>query len=215
MRSALLAATGIAWLIAGCSDTPSVQAPSQEIPAVHPDTAGMKPLAGFEDRVQRRALALDTTLADHQALRMVLKNEIPGYRLESSESNRFASPLFSFAEANKVFFDAKDDYIELTLGDYVANPDFFRVNLQRYNLAQGVEIGGVKEEKRTVEGLAPSWVKEFFCWSSFNRRKQLAWVFMGMDDRYFLTIEASGQGDFLDLGKVKQWLDWDHLYKPS
>lgn len=205
----MLVMLGLFWVGCGGNGT-TVQSPGDDIPAA-PDTSGSKSLTAFEANVQARAAAGDTALADHKTLLAVLTDTIPGYKLEFRESNRFSSPLFSFSEANKVFYNAKEDYIELTLGDYLENPDFFRVNIQRYNLAQGVEISGVKDEKRKVEGLRPENAQDFFTWSSFNSRKNLSWVYIGLDERYFLTIEATGQQHFLDLTAVKGWLNWSKL----
>lgn len=206
----MLAGIALAWMVGCGGNNTSVQSPDDGVLAF-PDTTGGKSLAAFEAHVLARAEGTDTALADHKTLLAVLTDTIPGYKLEFRESNRFKAPLFSFTEANKVFYNSKEDYIELTLGDYWENPDFFRVNLQRFNLASGVEISGVKDEKRKVAGFEPSNVKDFFSWSSHNSRKHLSWVFLGVNERYFLTIEATGQPDFLDLAMVKGWLNWSVL----
>lgn len=201
--------------LSGCDGGSDVQSPDQGIPVVNPDTSGSKSIQAFEAHVQARRAAGDTALIDHRRLKQALTDSIAGYTLELSESDRFASELFSFTEASKVFYTPNEDYIELTLGDYVNNPDFFRVNIQRYNLAQGVEISGVKDEKRTVQGLAPAQAQDFFTWSSYNSRQRRAWVFMGLDERYFLTLEATNQENFMDLNAVKGWVNWEKLTPPQ
>lgn len=211
-RMALCAVAALVVLLGfGCNDTSNVSAPEQEIPVVDPDTTGAASLAAFERAVHLRDSIGDTALIDHLKLRAAITSTISGYNLEVDESNRFASEVIDFTEAHKVFYNANQDYLEITLGDYAHNPDFFRVNIQRHNLAQGVEISGIKDEKRTVPGLQPAAVKSFFTWSSFNKRKQIAQVYIGVNDRYFLTIEASGKADFLDMEAVKGWVTWSRI----
>lgn len=195
----------------GCNDSSNVSAPEQEIPIVDPDTTGAASLKAFEQAVHLRDSIGDTALLDHNKLKAAITSTIPGYNLEVDESNRFASELFAFTEAHKVFYNANEDYLELTLGDYADNPDFFRVNIQRHNLAQGVEISGIKDEKRTIPGLQPAGSQSFFTWSSFNKRKRIAQVYIGVNDRYFLTIEASGREDFLKMEDVANWIDWSGI----
>jgi hypothetical protein len=193
----------------------TVADPNEGIPIVDPDTSGAISLPAFEARIQARAASGDTALTDHMRLRAALTDSIPGYSSVLNSSDQFSSGAFTFTEAGKEFYNPKEDYIALTLGDYVRNPDFFRVNIRRHNLAQGVEIGGVKDEKRKVDGLRPAAAKEFFTWSSYNARKRMAWVYVGVDERWFLTVEASGQDGFLDLEQVKRWVDWGRLYAPQ
>ena len=147
-----------------------------------------------------------------EVLQRMLVADIAGYKLQINEANTFSTKAFTFSEATKVFYNAEEQYIELNAGDYVANPDFFEVNLQRYNLAQGVEVQGVIDEKRSVADFFPSEAADAFSWSSFNKRKRIAWVYIGIDYRYFITIEATGQDGFLDLEAVRSWLDWGALF---
>jgi hypothetical protein len=193
-----------------------VEVPTQGIPVVNPDTTGAKSMQAFEAHIQARRATGDTTLTDHMRLRNALTDSIPGYTSALNSSDQFSSGNFTFTEASKEFYNASEDYIALTLGDYVRNPDFFRVNLRRHNLAQGVEIGGVKDEKRKADGLKPTAATDFFSWSSYNARKRLAWVYVGVNERYFLTVEASGQDGFLDLERVKAWVDWEEVsFRPE
>ncbi len=210
----LVALIAILWVY-GCNDGPQVQTPDMGVTVVQPDTSHTKSLVAFEARVADRFAKNDTAIVDHQKLLHLITDSIPGYKLEVNESKTFHAPLFTFAEASKVFYNSEEDYIEFTAGDYVTNPDFFRVNIQRYNLAVGVEISGVKDEKRLDPELQPAEAKDFFVWASYNNRKHIAWVYIGIDERYFVTIEATAQDSFLDMERVKQWLDWGKLWEKS
>ena len=108
--------TAIMWMVGCGGDGNSVQSPGDTILA-DPDTSGSKTLLAFEANVKARAEGADTALTDHKTLYSVLTDTIAGYKLEFKESNRFDAPLFSFSEANKVFYNSNEDYIELTLGD--------------------------------------------------------------------------------------------------
>jgi hypothetical protein len=207
------------WMLAGvsllcmaaCREPQHVEEPSAMVPVVSPDTTNMKSLAEFDAHVAQRAPA-DTGVIGHARLQAMLTDSIAGYVREVNEAETFHAPQFTFAEASKVFYNLNGDYIELTAGDYVANPDFFRVNIQRYNLAMGVEISGVKDEKRLDAALRPAGAKDFFAWASYNNRKHLAWVFLGIDERYFVTIEATSEPGYIDVARVMEWVRWDALY---
>jgi hypothetical protein len=206
-------AIGCCCLLAGsaCKDTPEVKTPVTDAQVVQPDSSHTLSLAEFEARIQARTARRDTAVIDHGRLQALLVDSIPGYALEVDEANTFHAPLFTFAEASKVFYNGDEDYVELTAGDYVDNPDFFRVNLQRYNLAMGVNISGVQDEKRMDDGLRPAQAQQFFAWASYNSRKHVAWVFIGVDDRYFVTIEATAQAGFIAMEQVQAWLDWGQV----
>jgi hypothetical protein len=201
----------IAYLV-GCNDGPAVKTPDFTVADVQPDTSNRKSLAEFEGRIAQRFLRNDTAVIDHHKLQDLIADSITGYLLEVNEASTFHAPLFTFAEASKVFYNAHQDYIELTAGDYVCNPDFFRVNIQRYNLAMGVEISGVKDEKRLNVDFEPSAAEDFFVWASYNSRKHLAWVFIGIDERYFVTVEATAQDGFIDMKRLQDWLRWESLF---
>ena len=204
----------MACLVFSCGETkPDVKLPAPlEVPEVNPDTSGGKSTADFEAHVKARIEKGDTIAIAHEKLQNMLIDSIAGYQLEINKASTFETRLFTFSEASKVFYNDEEQYIELTAGDYVANPDFFRVNLQRYNLAQGVEISGMEDRKVADAGFAPNQAKDFFAWSAYNSRKRQAWIYIGIDERYFVTIEATDQADFLDIEKVKSWLNWNALY---
>ncbi len=196
----------------GCKEGPSVKTPETDLTEVQPDTTNAKSLTDFEAHIAQRSAQNDTAIIDHRKLQSLLIDSIAGYLLEVNEASTFHAPLFTFAEASKVFYNDDQDYIELTAGDYIRNPDFFRVNIQRYNLAMGVEIAGVRDEKRLDEAFKPTAARDFFVWASFNSRKHLAWVFIGIDERYFVTIEATAQPGYLDMLRVQSWIKWDAIF---
>jgi hypothetical protein len=196
--------------LASCNKGPEVKNPVGDVPLVQPDSTGNISLAAFEAHVAARTSA-DTAVAAHQKLLEMLTDSIAGYVLEVDEAETYHTPLFTFAEASRVFYNADQDYVELTVGDYVRNPDFFRVNIQRYNLSLGVEISGVLDEKRLEPSLRPAQAREFFAWSSYNGRKGRAWFYMGLDERYFVTIEATAQTGMIDMALVQQWVNWKPL----
>jgi hypothetical protein len=203
----------MAFLGTACGgNQPEVKDPNQDIPVVNPDTSNGKSLSAFETHVAERTAKGDTVPLDPKKLQNLLVDSIAGYKREINDASRIKTEDFNISEAMKVFYNKSEEYIELTAGDYVTDPDFFRVNLRRHNLAQGVAISGVEDEKRTVEGFAPTQAKDFFSWSSYNSRKKLAWVYIGIDERYFVTIEATAQDSFLDLARVKGWLNWKALW---
>lgn len=208
---AILMVIGI-LLGASCKEGPSVKTPETDLTEVNPDTTNAKSLADFEAHIALRSAQNDTAIIDHHKLQAMLIDSIAGYVLEVNEASTFQAPLFSFAEASKVFYNENQDYVELTAGDYIRNPDFFRVNIQRYNLAMGVEIAGVRDEKRLEEAFKPAAARDFFVWASYNSRKHLAWVFIGIDERYFVTIEATAQPSYLDMARVQSWIKWDAIF---
>lgn len=196
-------------LLGACERLPEVKTPATEPAPVRIDSSNMRALPDFEARIAARAARHDTAVIGHSRLQDALPDSIAGYRKQIDEAATFHALQFTFSEASKVFYNARQDYVEFTIGDYVQNPDFFRVSLQRYNLAMGVEISGIKDEKRpafsTVEGVAAP--EGDFAWASYNSRKHVAWYYIGIGDRIFVTIEATGQEGFLDRVDVEEWLD--------
>jgi hypothetical protein len=224
MSERLGAATAGIWILLAGSvffpacggDGKDVKVPRQEIDMPVPDTSGLKGFEGFDAAVADRENAGDTIAIDHKLLQALLTDTIPGHDLEINKSSTFKTNDFAFSEATKVFYNSEENYTELTAGDYVSNPEFFKVNIQRYNIAQDVEINGIRDKKLDVPGLRPEEASDFFTWSSYNSRKRLAWVFIGVNFRYFVTIEATNQDGFIDLERVKGWLNWKAIFaKPS
>ena len=212
-RGTLLAGLIITALSScGESVVRQVEIPTSTLTEELPDTSGQKDPKKFAEAIKIRERQGDTIAIDHEKLENLLPNTIAEYTLDISKSSTFETRNYTFSEATKVFYNREEDYIEFIAGDYVADPDFFKVNLQRYNLAQGVEIEGIREEKRIVSGLVPGNVQDYFTWSLYNSQQKIARVYLGIDYRYFVTIEATGLDDFLDLEKVKSWLKWSEVF---
>lgn len=196
-----------------CGETPAVQAPESRLNNIEPDTTGNASLAHFREATAKRKVQGDTTLMDKSRLLGILTDTIPGYALEISLADTLETPLATLVEAKRVFYNDAEAIIELIAGDYVRDPGFMEVNLLRFNLAQGVEVEGVTDVKCNAAGLLPAGVPNSFCWSSFNKVQRVARIYIGVDYRYFITIEATMQDAPLDLAKTASWLNWKSLMK--
>lgn len=204
--------------LGGCGDASEeqLQAPEFEpdgypIKVEAPDTSRKKDTADFEQFVEERKQSGDTVAIPHQRLANMLPNLIPGYELDIDKAATFETNRFTFSEATRVFYNDKNEYIEFIAGDYVDDPDFFRVNLLRYNLAQDVTIVGVKEKKEIASRLSPRGAKDFFVWSLFNDNRGLYRLYIGMNYRYFVTIEVSGLASRPPVEEYGAKLDWGKL----
>ncbi|MEM7041034.1 MAG: hypothetical protein AAF570_28985 [Bacteroidota bacterium] len=197
----------------GAGDDGRIKIPKSSLPEeIHPDTSYTRDMEAFEAYIKDRFRRGDTAAVDHEKLAAILPDAISGYKLDIDKAATFETNAFTFSEATRVFYDPDENYIEFIAGDYVSNPDFFRVNLQRYNLAQGIEVNGVTDKKRYIADLFPKNAEEFFTWSTYNKEKRIARVFFGLDYRYFITLEAVNQNGFLDMKMVRDWIDWQALY---
>lgn len=177
------------------------------------DAIPEKDTAVFEAEIAARMAAADTVAIAHERLERVFPEQIAGYAVDVDKASTFATNRFAFSEAIRVFYDEREEYIELIIGDYVADPDFFRANLQRYNEAGGREIDGVIEEKISGANWTPAWASDFFAWRLYNRPRRLARFYVGIDRRYFLTVEASGRDAPLAVEEIRNWVDWGALRK--
>ena len=200
-------------VVLGCGGEPSLQEPASRLDDERPDTTGSASLTHCRETIARRKTDGDTALVSAARLLDVLTDTIVGYDLDISLADTLETPLATLIEAKRVFYNADEAFVELIAGDYSRDPGFMEVNLLRYNLAQGVEVEGVTDIKRRAPGLTPPGIPNSFCWSSFNKVQRIARVYIGVDYRYFFTIEATMQDAQLDLGKVAGWLDWEAMFK--
>ena len=158
-----------------------------------------KDFADFEAEVERRRAAADTIAVNHDSLALIIPDSMPGYIKDVDKATTFETKRFVFSEAIRVFYDDNEDYLEFIVGDYVADPDFFQANIQRYNEAKGEIIDGVQEKKIAAGVHRPAGATDFFAWSLYNEEKQMARVYLGVNYRFFVTVEASGQSGHLDI----------------
>lgn len=216
MRKSFLAMfLGLA-ILAGCSEKSEkvpLKTPESLISEVNPDTSYTKSMEAFEAYIDGRAQRGDTHAISHENLQAMITDSIRGYVLDIDKASTFKTKRMTFSEATKVFYNGENEYVEIIAGDYVANPDFFRANIRTYNLAQGVEVDDVTDAKRMVPDFYPDTVEDFFSWSSYNGKKRVARAYFGMDYRFFVTVEATDQDSFLDLNRVKEWLEWNLLVR--
>jgi hypothetical protein len=188
--------------------------PSNPTDGVKADTTGMRPELDFAAAIEARRASGDSTLADVQRMRRVLTDSIPGYRMEIDIADTLKMPLTSITEAKRVFYNKAGGYIELALTDYVQDPAFMQLSLHRHNLAQSVEVQGIIEARKQAPGFLPALAKDAYTWSSWNKARQSAFVYVGVDYRYFLSVEATPHEGFLDLAQVGKWLHWEALLQP-
>lgn len=194
-----------------CGEAPAVQEPASRLANISPDTTGTASVAHFKQVMADRKAQGDTALMSKTRLLGILTDTIPGYALEISLADTLETPLATLVEAKRVFYSDEEAIIELIAGDYVRDPGFMEVNLLRFNLAQGVEVEGVTDVKCDAPGLLPVGVPNSFCWSSFNKVQRVARIYIGVDYRYFITIEATMQDAPLNLAKTAGWLNWKSL----
>lgn len=203
------------FVIAGCGDASVEQINTTDAGIIieEPDTAHQKDTADFETFIAERKQRGDTVAIPHQRLADMLPDFIPGYELDVDKAATFETNRFTFSEATRVFYNDNNEYIEFIAGDYVDDPDFFRVNLLRYNLARNVTIVGVKEKKETGTGIRPNQARDFFSWSLFNDNRGLYRLYVGVDYRYFVTIEVSGLAGRPPAEEFGAQLDWGQFHK--
>ncbi len=206
---------GLAFFLAlflfacGPSEVEQVEVPDDPEVTYNPDTTGKMPLAIFEEVRTQRQKAGDTIAISHELLQKVLIREIPDYILESDKASTFTTQNFTFSEASKVFYNDQEDYIELVAGDYVANPDFIEVQLQRFNLSQDVEIQGVTDVKLDLSPFGKA--DQFFAWGSYNPRKRQALVNIGVNFRYIISISLTGVDAIPNKETIESWLNMSVL----
>jgi hypothetical protein len=211
--SLICLALGLALVWAGCGDASVEQL---NIPEFTPkieqaDTSNQKESVDFEQFVADRKQRGDTIAIPHERLAAMLPDIIPGYQLDIDKAATFETNRFTFSEATRVFYNDKNEYIEFIAGDYVDDPDFFKVNLLRYNLAQDITIVGVKEKKEIGAGIRPKDAVDFFAWSLFNDNRGLYRLYLGLDYRYFVTIEVSGLAKRPPIEDFGRMLVWEKL----
>jgi hypothetical protein len=208
-----LCVAALCCVLAGCGSEPSLKTPVSRLDDVRPDTTGSASLAHFRSVVATRTASGDSSLVSADRLLGLLTDTIAGYSLDISLADTLETPLATLIEAKRVFYNSQEAFVELIAGDYLRDPGFMEVNLLRYNLAQAVEVEGITDVKRVAPGLLPEGIPNCFSWSSYNKVQRLARVYIGVDYRYFLTIEATAQDGQLDLAKVVSWLNWKPLTK--
>ena len=200
-------AIAISFLLFSCgpSEVEKVEVPDEVNISYDPDTTGKLPLAIFEEVRDQRHKDGDTVAISHEILQKVLTGAIKDYKLESDKATTFTTQNFTFSEASKVFYNEQEDYIELVAGDYVANPDFIEVQLQRFNLSQDVVIQGVRDVKLDLSPVGKA--DQFFAWGSFNPNKELALVNIGVNFRYIISISLTGAEGLPAKETIENWLN--------
>lgn len=196
-----------AW---GCGggDFGQVETPKDKALSFEPDTSRSISLERLEEWRDKRAAAGDTFAVAPGVLDAALTKSIPGYELEIDEAETFETQSFTFSEATKVFYDAKGDYVELIAGDYVANPEFFEVALQRFNLAQDVELDGLRDKKLPYECSGGQFC---FAWESYSSPRRLAQANFVIGFRFFVSVSSTGREGFIPMEELMGWMDLSAL----
>ena len=161
-------------------------------------------LLNNQGRIYSSHYDYEGALAVYDEAMKVCDRRKPSDVLESDQASTFTTQNFTFSEASKVFYNKEEAFIELVAGDYVANPDFIEVQLQRFNLSQDVEIQGVTDVKLDLD---PAGVKsQFFAWGSYNPVKKLALVNIGINYRYIISISMTGADSLPGKGTIQSWV---------
>lgn len=181
------------FLLVSCKNDSHLDASGLKIPhyEVGSDTFKAPDLSGFRARVSERFAIGDTVPVSREKLEKLLPEEIEGYTLEIREGGKFNTKEYAFSEATYVFYNEGNEYLEITLADYVADTLFFENPLRRYHLIGGPEFGN--EEVKKLEPPTPG--MDGFGWVSYHAPSQAARLFFGLNYRYALNIEATGQTD--------------------
>lgn len=197
----------VASLITACGGT-EVDQKNILVPDTE-DGAPEKPLPNIEleqltEWTEIRSQAGDTFAKPPAVMERAILPQISGYKLEINEAETFETKRFTFSEATKVFYNEAGDYIEIIAGDYVDNPEFFEVALQRYNNAKGQQIEGLTDRKLEIDcgGDQPC-----FAWESHTPARNLAQVNIVMDFRYFISISSTGRDAFISEDDFSSWID--------
>lgn len=201
---------GLGLTACGGGEYADVETPHNTVDTIAVDTLPSDVVDRYEEIVETRLAQGDTVAIAPKILQDMMVDSIPGWSKEIDRAETFVTRNFTFSEGTKVFYDPSgENYIEFIAGDYAANPDFFEVVLQRYQLASGFNLDGVTDRKLSVE--APAQAEAFIGWESFNANRRLAEIHFAYDYRYFVSVTATGKSDFLNAEQVSQWVDWTKL----
>lgn len=196
-------------ILIGCGDANIREVKAPDPVSYEPDTTGGLDMEMFEQTKIQRAKSGDTIAIAHEILLAVLPDSIAGFKLETDKAATFVTQNFTFSEASRVFYNEQEHYIELVAGDYIANPDFIEVMLRRYNLAQDVEIQGLRDIKMNLD---PVGLKEhFFAWGSHNVARRTAHINVGVDFRYVISLSMTDVDALPSNGQIQGWLKLDLL----
>ena len=194
----------------GGGEYADVETPYSSVDTIAVDTLPADVVDRYTGIIETRLAAGDTVAIAPKILQDLIVDSIPGWSKEIDRAETFVTRNFTFSEGTKVFYDPSGaNYIEFIAGDYAANPDFFEVVLQRYQLASGFNLEGVTDRKLTVEG--PSRAEAFIGWETYDENRRLAEIHFAYDYRYFVSVTATGKQDFLNAVQVNQWIDWTKL----
>lgn len=184
-------ALALLWLLWGCQQQGTLDADSVKIPHFEAptDTFREPDLSGFRARVSLRYSQGDTVPVSRADLEQLLPEEWDGYNLEIRDGGKFRTKEYAFSEATYVFYNDQNEYLEITLADYVADTLFFENPLRRYYLIGGPEFGNETVSKLEIPH--PEW--NAFGWIAYHPGTRNATLFMGLDYRFSLNIEATGQ----------------------
>lgn len=161
-------------------------------------------LSAFQAEVRERFASGDTIPVAHEKLELLLPDKIEGYTLDKRESDRFDTGEYAFSEATFVFYNDNNEYLEITLADYIADTLFFINPLNRYALIGTAQWGsGTARPLSAKDNLPPN----AFGWVSHTPSNQMARAFVGIGYRYALNIEVAGQSDFALAEKVLGMVD--------
>ncbi|MCB9234697.1 MAG: hypothetical protein H6581_23800 [Bacteroidia bacterium] len=158
-------------------------------PTFEPDTTYQTKLEIFEQIYAERAEKGDTVPVRHEKLAAALPKTLAGYDLEFDDGNSFITGDFAFSEASRVFYQDEDGkgYVEFNLSDYSSDPAFIRNLIQRYNIADGIEMEGAVDSRLEPE------TGKTLVWTHFEKERKFVRLEAGIDYRFHLRIEASLQ----------------------
>lgn len=190
----------------GDLDADGVKIPHFDLPT---DTFREPDLSAFRTAVSKRYAHGDTVPVAREELEQLLPEEWEGYSLEIRDGGKFRTKEYAFSEATYVFYNDQNEYLEITLADYVSDTLFFENPLRRYHLIGGPDFGN--ETVTKLEVPHPEW--NAFGWIAYHPVTHVATLFMGLEYRFALNIEATGQVGTQLVDEVFTRIPIENLYE--
>ena len=113
------------WACGDGSGSETLEEPNFNDSIPQMDSSNRFDASAFAKIQEERSARGDTIPEVHTRLGQILPDSLPGFRADIDDGGTFQTRDFAFSEATRVYYDQDENYIEINVADYIADPDFF------------------------------------------------------------------------------------------
>ncbi|MCF8367989.1 MAG: hypothetical protein K9G76_03030 [Bacteroidales bacterium] len=149
-------------------------------------------------------LVAQNEVMPYQDLQTYLPTSVPDYEAGEPGGSSMNMQNMSFSSADIIFTNSNGEELRITLLDYSAS-------MMMYQAATAVWSTEMSFEDDESIAKSVKWSEKIAGWEEYRKKDKEAKLFLGISERFFLSIEATGQSNMDFVKNVAKSMPLDKL----